>query len=187
MPKTTETKRPRGDGSVYWNDRMGVYQGVLRINGKRRSVSDKDRDACAAKLRRLTQQLGRGRAEETDETLGEFLTSWLARQWDFVDTGEKTEKTVKGYAETIQKAQERLGDIPLKDLTALAIYVELERLAKTGKEERVYGGRAGKRTVRIVPQPLSRRTVKRVRGLLISALDEAVLYGRKCSPATRPA
>ncbi len=178
MPKATEDKRPRGDGSIYWNDRWGVYQGVIRINGKRRSVSDKDRDECAAKLRRLRQQLGRGGATETDETLGEFLDSWLARQWDFVDTGEKNEKTVKDYAHSITKAKERLGTIPLKDLSALAIFLELERLAKSGKAARVYSGKARKRTARIVRQPLSRRDVKRVRSLLINALDEAVLYGK---------
>ncbi len=176
MPKATENKRPRGDGSVYWNDRWGVYQGVIRINGKRRSVSDKNRDECAAKLQRLRQQLGMGGAAETDETLGEYLDSWLARQWAFVDTGEMEEKTIDDFNTSVTKAKEVLGDIPLKNLTALAIFMGLERLAKTGRKEKVYSGKRGNRQVKIVRKPLSRRTITKVKNLLVVVLDEATAY-----------
>jgi integrase len=154
--------------------------GAVRINGKRRTVSDKNDKVCAQKLFKLRQEVGQADpAADSDETVAEFLDDWLRRQWDYVDTGQYEWKTVDDFDASVKKAKEVLGDVKLKNLHAQVIYNGLERLAKSGRIVKTYEpGPRGQRKVTITRAPLSRRTVKKVYNVLTVSLDEAVTFGK---------
>ncbi|HZG64194.1 MAG TPA: hypothetical protein VEY13_11900 [Rubrobacteraceae bacterium] len=69
-------RRPKGEGSIV-KRADGRWQGAYQDNGKRRYVYGKTRKEAAEKLRKAIWNVDSGKLEDSNKTLGAYLSDWL--------------------------------------------------------------------------------------------------------------
>lgn len=147
-------KRANHEGSVY-QIADGTWRGAVSISGGQRKYVRGDTQAeVVKKLAEIKGKLGRGEslAEESRQTVAEFLAEWLASIKPTVRP-----RTHDAYASHIRlHVAPHLGRIRLAELTSQHVQRWLDRLAASGA---------------------SARSIRRYHGVLHTALERAERWG----------
>ena len=109
-------RRPKGEGSIV-KRADGRWQGAYQDNGKRRYVYGKTRKEAAEKLRKAIWNVDSGKLEDSNKTLGAYLSDWL-------NTTKNTLRvsTFKRYEQIVcVHLIPGLGEIRLKNLSPTPI------------------------------------------------------------------
>jgi integrase len=147
-------KRGNGEGNVRQR-RDGLWEGRVRLGGRRISVYGRTRAEAARKLTALLRARDQGEPlppAGRGETVGAYLTRWLR---DVVTPGVRP-RTAARYALDVRRAIEALGTVPLRRLTADQVQAYLARLTAQG---------------------LSASSVRHARTVLRAALSQAEAWG----------
>jgi integrase len=191
MTQTTTkrgSRRANGEGGLHQVTKNGrrVWKATVYLpDGSEKTATAVRKTDAAERLKELRDKwLGLG--APTDETVADYLAWWLDQQRDKVTTGEKDSGTVNDYALSLGYVTARLGKVKLIDLTSADVYDLLVHLARQGRTRTIKGAS--------VTEPLSRRTVTRVRSHLDMALRTDKRLGKVTTnvaadveiPATAP-
>lgn len=154
MPARAPKRRGNGEGSIYRREKLGVWCGVLTVDGKRKYVYATTRQETARKLAAAIDARDKGMLITTpQQPLGRYLDQWLAeavkprvRPWTF-----------KGYEVLVRRhVKPVIGTVPLQKLTAQHVQRLVNRMIAGGA---------------------SPKTASCALGVLRTALNEAMRWG----------
>lgn len=139
-PPKPSARRAKGDGSLFWSKKKQVWIGrvvtVDSLGVKRpRQVSDPDRAKCRAMLKAMLESRDAGTlTPRTNETLGQWIESWLAN----VVQKTRATNTYECYADTYKRyIKPHVGDLALPAVTAPVVQGLLIKLSELGQSYRV--------------------------------------------------
>ncbi len=114
-----------GAGSVYWDKSKGLWKGSATIDGRRRSVSGRNKTEALEALGKLRDKVNSGLPAE-NLTLGEWVAWWLD------DVGapkeDSSEATRANYRWALEQTRS-IWSIDLLDLKAADVTRMLDQLA----------------------------------------------------------
>jgi integrase len=154
--KTATAQRARGEGTVYWDDTRSRWVGQVFVDGRRRKVSDPDRDRCAKKLGELIHNESSRHVDRRSSLRG-LLDDWDAKSLSRRDLAPTT---LELHRWAIRVWSDEVGSVKLSELNVGHIEDTLERLARRGctRED----GQPGK--------PLGRSSLNKMRATIRQAL-----------------
>lgn len=133
-------RRAKGEGSVGWSEKLGVHRARLYVPKRYRHLhggkthltfyAKKQADAIA-KRDAAREELKEGRAGK-EVPFGDHLAKWLDAIEALGSVGERTLQDHRYHAERYLMPANRLGNVPLSDLTAEHLDALYARLAKEG-------------------------------------------------------
>jgi integrase len=168
----TRGRRAKGEGGLHQVTKNGrlVWKATVYLPDGSEKTATAIKKTDAANLLKELRNKWLSVEAPTDETVVSYLDWWLDQQWDKVGTGQLDEGTVSDYAFSLGYVKERFPRVRLIDLTSADVYELLRHLAKRGRTRKIKNG--------YVVEPLSRRTVTRVRSHLAMALRTARTLGK---------
>lgn len=155
MSKPTGRRRINGEGTIYEDRDRGGYIGLLFVDGKRRKVRARTRVDVLTRFDALKRAADAGIVVDGNTTVGEILDRWRDRVLPGMDLAPST-RARYDWALTLLHCQ--LGKTRLRGLDVNVIERALDRIAT---------GEHGRGAV------LSRSSVAKVRGVLVTVLDFA--------------
>src|SRR3954453_23406615 len=114
-----------GEGTVYWDDTRDRGVGQVFVDGRRRKVSDRDRDVCARKLGALIHTES-ARHIDRRSSLRTLLAGWDEKD---LSTRKLTASTLELYRWAIRIWSEEIGSVKLSELNVRHVEDTLARLA----------------------------------------------------------
>lgn len=112
------TRRNNGEGTFYYSKTTGLWVGQFYdANGKRMSVTSKDKKTCLKKLKDKIKSIDDGTYVETcKDTMGQLAERYLEHQYKTNTIGANTYVTKKMYVDNIKKSA--IGNIPVQKITS---------------------------------------------------------------------
>jgi len=152
-------RRGNREGTIYFSARDRVYRGAVTLpDGRRRYVSGKDRETCAARLIEVQAELSQGLPAGGTDRLGPFLKWWLGTLEAKATAETKSVNTVDNATWAVERwIKPALGGKRLRELEPEHVEQLLATMVAAGK---------------------SRRTVARVKSYLGQALAAAERRGK---------
>ena len=128
--RTSKTRRNNGEGTFYYCDSTKLYVGQFYDNnGKRMSVTSKDKKKCLAKLKAKLKAVDEGTyVEKNKDTIGELTQRYVDKQYKSNNVNTNTYITKKMYVEHIKKSA--IGNITIQQITKVEIQDYLDTLTK---------------------------------------------------------
>lgn len=157
-----QPRRPRGEGTIYYDKARSRWVGAVTIAGRRRKVSGRDKTEARAKLAELLAAKTTGAAVPNKQiTVGQILSTFLERGVPNRQSNGRplAPSTVETYRWTAELIDDEIGRVRVVELGVDDVEAMLDRLAR--------------RKVK----PLGAASLRKVRGTLSRALDFAERRG----------
>lgn len=115
--RTKKTRRNNGEGTFYFSDTTKLWVGQFYDNnGKRMSVTSKDKKECLNKLKHKLKAVEEGTYVEINkDTIGKNAEKYVEKQYKSNDVNANTYITKKMYVDNIQKSS--IGNLPIQQAT----------------------------------------------------------------------
>lgn len=123
-------KRQRGEGAVYWDKSRARWVGQVRLDGRWRKVSDKDKDVAARKLGKLIHGVEAERNADRRTTVKMLLSEWQATA---LPGKGLAPSTIEAHAWAAALWVNAFGATKLVDLEVRAVERALTKMATTGR------------------------------------------------------
>jgi integrase len=133
--------RSAGEGHVRWNSKLGVWEARLYVPVKLRHLYGGKRvlpfyskleHVALEKREAAKKEMDEGRGRSRGVAFGEHLKRWLDAIGSLGTVSDVTLSDYRYHAERYLVPPERLGDVPLSDLTAEDLDALYARLVKEG-------------------------------------------------------
>lgn len=122
-------RRTKGEGGIYYDEARGRWVGEVRIDGRRRRVSAKNKTDAAAALGRLIHGDQLEAKADRRVTVGALITDWKATNLDArAHRGEVAPSTVETHAWACRLWTEQLGRTRATDLDVVKIETALKAM-----------------------------------------------------------
>lgn len=147
-------RRSRGEGSIFYYEKKGLWVAEITINGKTRRKYEKSQKEARAWLLEMRKQAAGGMVvDDRKLTVSQFIDRWF----DDVAKPALRPATIQAHESIIRNhIKPEIGDIRLSELTPLQLQALCSQKLKDG---------------------LSNRTVKYIRTIMHQALDTALEWG----------
>lgn len=128
--RTSKTRRNNGEGTFYYSESTKLYVGQFYDNnGKRMSVTSKDKKKCLTKLKAKLKAVDEGTyVEKNKDTIGKLAQRYVEKQYKSNNVNTNTYITKKMYVDNIQKSA--IGNIQIQQITKNDIQDYLDTLTK---------------------------------------------------------
>src|SRR3989304_3637445 len=147
-------RRSRGEGSLFYSEKQGLWIAEITLNGKTRRKYEKSQKEARAWLLEMRKQAAGGMViDDRKLTVAQFVDHW------FEDVAKPSLRpaTIQAHESIIRNhIKPEIGDIRLSELTPLQLQTLCSQKLKEG---------------------LSNRTVKYIRTIMHQALDQALEWG----------
>ena len=124
-------RRARGEGTVYFDEERGRWIAAVKIDGRRRKVSAKDKTEARAKLAQLLAAKHTGAAvPDRSVTVARALDDFLTRALPNRTSGRRplSPTTIERHHASAAHIRRELGAVRLAELTVVSIDNMLDRL-----------------------------------------------------------
>ena len=147
-------RRSRGEGSLFYSEKKGLWVAEFTLNGKSRRKYEKTQKEARGWLLEMRKQAAGGMVvDDRKLTVSKFVDRW------FEDVAKPSLRpaTIQAHESIIRNhIKPEIGDIRLSELTPLQLQTLCSQKLKSG---------------------LSNRTVKYIRTIMHQALDQALEWG----------
>jgi hypothetical protein len=118
---TATARRGHGEGSVYRDAANGTWVGAISLGWRpdgsriRRKVTGRTKTEVREKLKKLQAEADAGLKTSASYTVAKAVDDWAAEALDGL-----ADKTVRSHVDLLRPVTMLTGNVPLRDLTALA-------------------------------------------------------------------
>lgn len=127
--RTVRSRRPQGEGSIYYDEGRNRWVGQVWLDGRRRKVSATTREGAARALGKLQHGDESLRSIDRRSRVGALLIEWQAIA---LPNSGNAPSTLESHAWAIALWRERVGSVRLVELDVVKVERALAIMAKAG-------------------------------------------------------